>query len=88
MSGTHRIAVKGCRGHRGTLRYCLCGVTQIGVRRCKPLVVDVCTLVSYMVECSVWFVWEYMLGTKGEWVMYIRRLLSVTSTLLQVQYLK
>ena len=68
-------------GHRGTLRYCLCGVTQIGVRRCKPLVVDVCTLVSYMVECSVWFVWEYMLALKVI-TLVNRRLLSVTSTLL------
>ena len=60
-----------------------CGVTQIRCSNCKPLSVKVCVLVSYMAGVEVLVMWEYMLALKVN-MLGVRRLLSVTSTLLPV----
>ena len=35
---------------------------RLGVKRCKPVSISVCVLVSYIAIWGVWFVWEYMLA--------------------------
>ena len=49
--------------------------------------ISVRVLVSYKAGVEVLVVWEYMLALKVN-TLGVRRLLSVTSTLLPVQYLK
>ena len=52
-------------------------------QRCKPLVISVCVLVSYMTAVEVLVGWEYVLALEVN-TLGNRRLLSVTSTLLLV----
>ena len=56
-------------------------------QKCIPLVISVCTLVSHMAAFEV----LVMVGVRAAQevnTLGVRRLLSVTSTLLPVQYLK
>jgi hypothetical protein len=89
MSGVHIYSLGGEAGsHRGCLRYIHVLCDRLGIRSCKPLVVNVCTLVFVYGGIVCLVVEGIHVGTEGEWVRYIRRMLSVTSTLLHVQYLK
>ena len=61
---------------------------RLGVKRCKPVSISVCVLVSSMTVLCGWLLREYMLALEVKQVRYIRSYSSVTSTPLQVQHLK
>ena len=75
---------KGCRGHRGTLRYIHVQCDRLGVSPVNHI---------YYVHLRWGYVfsnigWVGCVGIKEKHVGYIRRYSNVTSTLLPVQYLK
>jgi hypothetical protein len=64
----------------------LCSTTHGGFQKCNPLVISVCVLVSYMAAVEV-LVMDGVRAVLKVNTLGNRRLLSVTSSLLPVQYL-